>query len=316
MISLLGMLNVSYNLSATLKDDLEKIESLRRKILLFILSPAVKTRIRWEAKLGHIFWSLHLSGSSLTREELIKILLGRKKKLLPKEKEVVSYKKAIDYIYQNWLVSEKAITVKTILTLHDLSSTGKLWESEKTVKQLTDYLAVMEDNPIIQSAIAQIQLVYLAPFTAGNSRTGRLLALLLLYKSGYDFRGFVAHEEYWGRDKLSFNTVIEQVRKAKNLTLWLEYFTKGMIVQLEKTINDIEKVKFHLDLPKSFWNLTERQKEIFAMFDEPDAAITNRKLQKTFHISQITASRDLAGLATLGLIYPHGKGRSVYYTKI
>lgn len=311
------MLNVSYNLSPTLKDDLEKIEVLRRKILLIVLSPEVKLRFRWEAKLAHIFWSLHLSESPLSREVLVKILtVNKKKKLLPKEKDAVNYKKAIDYIYQNWLVSEKPITVKTILTLHDLACQGRLRESEKVLKRLADYLSVSQDNPIIQAAIAQIQLTHLSPFTDGNGCTGRLLALLILSKSGYDFRGFVSFEEYFGRDKLSFREVVRHALDTKNLTLWLEYFTKGMITQLEKTIDDIDKVKFHLDLPSSFWSLNDRQKDILGLFDEPDISITNRKIQKTYSVSQITASRDLSRLATLGLIYPHGKGRSVYYTKI
>jgi len=35
-----------------------------------------------------------------------------------------------------------------------------------------------------------------------------------------------------------------------------------------------------------------------------------------FKVSQITASRDLSKLGALGLLFIHGKGRSVYYTKI
>ncbi len=44
--------------------------------------------------------------------------------------------------------------------------------------------------------------------------------------------------------------------------------------------------------------------------------ITNKKVQKLFKVSQITASRDLAKLASVGLLFTHGKGRSVYYTKV
>jgi Fic family protein len=52
-----------------------------------------------------------------------------------------------------------------------------------------------------------------------------------------------------------------------------------------------------------------------AIVDRPGTRITNKMVQKHFKVSQITASRELAKLATLGLIISIGKGRSIYYTK-
>lgn len=69
-------------------------------------------------------------------------------------------------------------------------------------------------------------------------------------------------------------------------------------------------------MAEGFFELNDRQKSILNMLDQPTASITNRLTQKAYKVSQITASRDLAKLTTLGFLFSHGKGRSVYYTRV
>ncbi len=69
-------------------------------------------------------------------------------------------------------------------------------------------------------------------------------------------------------------------------------------------------------MAQSYFELNDRQTSILNMLDLPQGSITNRKIQKAYKVSQITASRDLAKLTTLGFLFSHGKGRSVYYTKV
>jgi Fic family protein len=312
------MRNLSYNLSSSLTESLQRIENLRQKILITPLSQKTELRIRWEAILNRIYWSLVLSGNPLTKAEMVKLLISdqRKKRLIEEEQEVINYKRALDYISQNWLVTSNRITSKVVLTLHDLACPGRLRGSEQAIKQVLDYLQASSENPVVQAGVAQIQLVTLAPFTDGNGRSARLLALLFLYKAGFDFRGLLVLEEYFRRDLASFQQATQSVPKNQNLTPWLEYFAKGIVAQLEKAQEDLTSQRSHIDLPATFWELNDRQKEILTMLDKPDATITNKKVQKQFKVSQITASRDLSHLAELGLIFARGKGRSIYYTKV
>lgn len=312
------MSDLSYNLSLSLTESLQKIENLRRKILLTPLSAKTETRLRWEAMINRIYWSLVLSANPLPKAEMVKLLTseGKKKRFTEEEQEVISYKKALDYISQNWLVTSNHITSKVVLTLHDFACPGRLRGSEAPLKQVLDYLQASSENPVVQAGAAQIQLITLAPFSDGNGRTARLLALLFLYKAGFDFRGLLVLEEYFRRDLTSFTQNTQRLSKNQNLTLWLEYFAKGVASQLEKAQEDLTSQRSHLDLPASFWNLNDRQKEILTMLDKPDSTITNKKVKKQFKVSQITASRDLSHLAELGLIFARGKGRSIYYTKV
>jgi len=312
------MVNLSYSLSSPLVESLQRIDNLRQRILLTPLPKKTELRICWEAMINRIYWSLVLSSNPLTKAEMVKLLVSDqgKKRLIPDEQEVINYKKALDYISQNWLVSSDRVTPRVVLTLHDLACPGQFKGSEAALRQVLDYLQASSENPVVQAGVAQIQLVALAPFTDGNGRTARLLALLFLYKSGFDFRGLLVLEEYFRRDLAAFQETTENVSKSQNLTLWLEYFTKGVAAQLEKALEDIASGRSKTDLPTSFWNLNDRQKEILTILDQPDATITNKKVQKQCKVSQITASRDLSRLADLGLVFARGKGRSIYYTKV
>lgn len=303
------MFTLSYSLSSTLEDSLQKIEVLRRQILLTPLPPRVELRLRWTAMLNRIYWSLVLDNNPLSKTEIIKLITAQnKKKLTPSEKEVINYKKALDYISQNWFVNSRAVTPRTVLTLHNIACSSTLHLSQESLQHFLNYLqAERPENPIIQAAIAQIWF---------DGRTARLLALLFLYKHGYNFRDFLVLEEYWRRDLVTFREITQSVASNRNATRWLEYFAQGVVSQLEKVTQEFTQERLKPPLPSSFWELNDRQKEIVTMLEQPDLTITNRKVQKLFRVSQITASRDLAKLAHLGLVFARGKGRSVYYTKL
>lgn len=311
------MVGLSYQVSPALKESLQKIEHFRRQVLLTPLPPKTEIRLRWETMIERLYWSLNLAENSLTKNEMVKLLIHREgKKLHADGKQILGYKKALDYISQEWLVSTKMVTAKTVLLLHELASCpGSFRLSETRLNPFLDYLQVNPENPTIAAAIAQMQIIELSPFTDGNGRVSRLLALLFLYKYGYDCRGMLALEEYFRRDLAALKSHTDHALKTGSLTGWIEYFAKGLQTQLEKAAQKVLSPRFDLALSTSFWEINERQKEILSLLEEPGQAITNKKAQKIFKVSQITASRDLAKLATLGLLFPHGKGRSVYYTR-
>ena len=161
--------------------------------------------------------------------------------------------------------------------------------------------------------MAKIIFFSLNAFSKDNEPFSDLIFTLFLYKYGYDFRRIVAYEEYFLKDRDSFQETISLAIKKQNLTQWLEYFTSGLIKQLENTINEIKLKK--IDRSTTF-HLNERQKQILFLFEEPNKKITNKIVMKEFKISPVTAARDLSKLANLNLILMVGKGRSTYYLKV
>lgn len=313
------MLSISYNLSPKLKNHLYNIEKLRRAIFLSPISPKTKLFLRWEATFDRICAYAFLAKNPLKRNEIALLLAENNPKKLTKNQEaIIKYKIVIDYIVQNWLGSTNPINSTDIIKIHQIISKGKISVPQEELEYLFDYLQAREENPIIQAAIAYIELMKMQPFTKENEIISLFTALLFLYKYGYDFRGFLSFEDEWVEHNNYYRENYNLAMDAPNLTLWLEYFAGCILNQLEKTTQKLSKGggQTMKELPKEFWDLNDRQKAILAYLQKPQVSITNRLVQNRHKVSQITASRDLARLTKLGFLFSHGRGRSVYYTKI
>lgn len=319
-------MDLAYNVSENLKSYLDKIEKLRVEILLLPISPRTEIRLKWNSLLEKILWSLSLADNPLSKSNIVSLLSGtqtvNKVKLTNFQKDVINQKKAFNYIKENWLANEAQVTMNVIIKLYEISCKETLGKmsglteySQNRINTVLDYLQKGKDQPIIQAGIAQIELIKITPFDNGNGRVARLLSHLFLYKNGYDVRQMISFEEYFRRDMVTFKRMMDISKIQGNLTLWLEYFAYCVMRSLEKVLDAVKNQKFRDELPVSFWKLSTRQRQILEILDQPGIGITNKEVQKLHRISQITASRDLGKLATLGLLLVHGKGRSVYYTK-
>lgn len=312
------METISYTSSTQLRDSLKKIEELRQDIYLTILTPLEELGLRFEALVGRIFWALSFSDTLPDKKEIAGLLLPQrsKKRLTPQQQEAVRFKKGLDYIIQEWQGSQKPVSLKTVLFLHQMACPGRLRASQESLRQYLSYFQDSNEHPVIQAALIHYQILELSPFTDGNDKLARLLTYLFLYKEGFDCRGFLVLDEYSRRNLTDYQQIFEQTTKTGNQTAWLEYFAKAVASVLEKTLQNITSDKTRMEMPATTFKLNDRQKEILAMLENPAATITNRQVQKLFKVSQITASRDLAKLVSLGLAFTHGRGRSVYYTRV
>jgi uncharacterized membrane protein len=320
-------MNLSYQISEKLDSYLKKIDELRRDILLYPLSPKIEVRLKWDCQLERIIWALALNDILVSKPDVVKLLAAYtdfpKKKLKESETSVINLRKAFAYIKENWTVSKNLVTMKTVDKLYEVSCrksigpmTGLTEYSEKRMGTFLDYLQKGREHPIIQAGIAQVETINITPFDKGNGRVARLFSYLFLYKNGYDIRDMLVLEEYYKHDVVTYKRVLELSKIQGNMTLWLEYFAFGVMVQLAKAKENIVNLKFQEELPKSFWKLNARQKEILDYLERPELKITNKEVQKSYAVSQITASRDLSKLANLGFLFAHGKGRSVFYTRV
>lgn len=314
------MPSFSYSVSPQLKTNLYRLDELRIKILTTPLPPKAELRLRWESTVDRVHYSLAFSGSSMKRKDIVGLLaasshLRKPKDLTTDEKFALKYKKALDIISQNWIMSDKTISPKTVVALHEIGAIGSLKKRESEIKQILDYVQTGGDHPVVQAAIIYAAIESLHPFSDGNGRISRLLSLLFLYKAGFDFRGLICLEKEWYANQEEFKNALNQGMNNAHMTNWIEYFSKSLLSQLETKLEDINAAKSGTVHEKRFFNLNERQKEILSLLEEPDSSITNRLVQRHFRISQITASRDLTHLASLDMLIPRGRGRSIYYTK-
>ena len=161
-----------------------------------------------------------------------------------------------------------------------------------------------------------MQLRAMPELTDDNGTIARLISYLPLVKYGYDIRGFIAPERVWEENSPTYNHLLTAFLAKPNLSLWIEYICETYITALEHAYDDLTTSRFHIEFPTAFWVVTDRQKAIMSLLDNPNETLTNKKIQRKLHITQLTASRDLSRLTTLGLLHQHGKGRSIYYMKM
>jgi hypothetical protein len=319
------MLRLTYNKNQDLQNRLNSLEELRRQLILLPIPPKLELRYRWESTAQRIYASFILDNYPVSKKGVIQVLsIGKKGKITSLDKEILDYKKAFDYLKENWALNAKPVTPKAIFALGEIRFSGPksslfkktFRDEEPTLRQILNYLEGQNEHPLIQAAIAYSQLAILSPTDLTTNSLARFLAYLYLYKLGYDFRGLLVIEKTWQDEQNLFRNSLESITKEGNSNRWLDFFTQGISSQINQIYLEIKEKQYSMDVGSSFFNLNDRQREILGFLDQPNIAITNKKVRELCRVSQITASRDLAKLASLGLLFPHGKGRSVSYTKV
>ena len=238
-----------YTKSQSLNQYVKQIEELRKVILLTPLSPRYKNQLRWQILNKRIKLFFQFLNRDYSNKEFSRI------------------KDSLNYIYQNWMATDEPISYSTVVKLYSQTFDGRLIITQKEIEESIKYIQVSSEHPIIQAALAKIIFFSLNAFSKDNEPFSDLIFTLFLYKYGYDFRRIVPYEEYFLKDKKDYQETIYSAIKKQNLTQWLEYFTSGLIKQLENTISEIKLKKVERS---TTFNLNERQKKILFMFEEPN----------------------------------------------
>lgn len=212
--------------------------------------------------------STHIEGTALSLKQAEIILEGKKVQGVNRddEKELLNYKKAMDFI-SKYLGQDDPIIEGIIRELHKITVKGVRGEKADpgTYRKIQNYTAnsktgaivytpppplevphLMRDfvswlnsaedlSPILIAGIAQFQFVHIHPFVDGNGRTARLLSTLILYRTGYDFKRLFSISEFYDRDRPHYYQAIQSVRQNNmDMTSWLEYFIDGLHSQMKE----------------------------------------------------------------------------------
>jgi hypothetical protein len=317
------MTPIAYTLSPYLQRYLNRLETIRQQIILYPLSPKRELGMQFQKTIDRVHFGLALREEHVHPEKIKTILANQFVFAMQTHQEykdrlqtnILRYKQSLDYIKREWRLSSQTIRIETLLHIYSLTGDPKINISTHELQDILTYLHASADNPFIQAALAKLQLRRLLPDPTKTELFSTVSSYLFLYQSGMDCRGFLVLEKPWALERKLFNGYYTTAIAKPNVTGWLEYFVKTACVQLEETYQSFVQSQTKIEEEK-IGKLNERQKVIMTLLDDPQAIITNRTIQKIFHISAITASRDLAKLTVLGLLIQQGKGRSVRYTRI
>ncbi len=312
------MIPILYTTSQKLEKNLEDFDFLFNSIRDCPIDLQSKLRLGLEAFSSKIFYSLTLSQNRIEKGQIFEVLTHQKIKRKSEHKLIENYHKALLEIAKNWYLKESGISAKDCEKLYKIACPGDLISDEDAteIKHVLDYIQVSREHPLTRACLAFILINKIEPFTEGNLLFSFLLFDLFLAIDGYTSDNLICLPHFFSDHKKEFEKQFEIAKESENLTSFLEYATFAVNEQLRFVLDVFQQkgTLFRTGLPKSFWRLTKRQKEIASFAQIPQAELTNRKIQALFGVSQITASRDLSKLAVLRMLQIKGQGRSVTYT--
>ncbi len=317
------MLPLSYTVSLDLEQTLGRIDGLRTKILTTPVSPKTELRHRFEAMVDRLYATSYLANVPVSKKLVLTCLRGEPLKTTKESAMIVRLHTTYREIFSHWVANPKDITFGTIeslalraLPMEPDAIKRALKAQEAHIRELVGFLETTIEHPVIQASIAHTMLSAHAMIAGDFGRVARLVSMLYLAKHGYDLRAMLAPEKEWMAQESSYELSFSSVDKHDNLNHSLQFFATTICSSMEKLAEDLTNSRFHSEFPSSFWELNERQKLILSTTEDTSISLTNKAVQKLCKTSQVTASRDLAKLVSLGLLYAHGKGRSVYYTRV
>ena len=341
------MFEPKFRFTNKIVNNLVDIFSAREVILNAYLVPKWEISLRREALIRGTHSSTAIEGNPLTLEEVSLLAQGRKVTATRRAKqEVLNYPNVLEHIQKYH--KSKVITEKELLKMHkDITREtldGPDWEGsfkktqvyvanritgeviftppppEEVPKLVNEFLSWIntnseELNPVIVAGISHYEIVRIHPFVDGNGRTARAFATLILCIRDFDIKRFFALDDYYDSDGKAYYDVLKNVSEQSNdLTSWLEYFTDGVLLSVNKVKERILKLSIEKKKQKECGQvaLTERQMKIVEYINS-NGKITSGNIQKMFNITRQAVNKEIKKLLKLDIIARKGKGKSIYY---
>lgn len=174
-------------------------------------------------------------------------------------------------------------------------------------------------HPVLRAGIIHYELARIHPFVDGNGRVARAMALLSLFVQGYDVKRFFSLEEYYDQNPEEYYKALQSASNDErfDLTAWLEYFTQGLAIELDKIKQKVLVLSKDMQLKNRVGYqvaLSERQIKILEMIQKKEGKIVTSDLEAILPLVSVdTILRDLKDLTNKGLIKKKGHTKGAYY---
>lgn len=347
------MYTPKFSITNTVLKNIGSIEASKEVIDNAPLLPYFEKEFREDAMVRAVHYGTHIEGNELNLTEAEKVLKGQQ--VLAKDRdiqEVINYRKVMDYISKfHQKDNKEAITEDVIKDLHKLT-VDKIFPADQCgifrktqvvvknsltgeisfrppmaatipfqVRDLLDFVNSTGENdihPVLKSACLHYELVRIHPFLDGNGRVARAFATLILYKEGYDIRKFFSLEEYFDKNAFQYYDALQSVEKKEgDLSVWLEYFTLGLSIELSKIRQKVEGISIDAKIKKRLGGkpllLTPRQLKIVEYIQKV-GYLQNQAFESLFPmVSEDTILNELKGLVKARIIKKRGVTKGAKY---
>lgn len=188
------------------------------------------------------------------------------------------------------------------------------------VDRLASSLGRTDDDPLVQAAMAHLNLVMIHPFRDGNGRLARALQTLVLARRGVAEPEFASIEEWLGANTVDYYRVLAHTgagawHPERDASLWVTFNLRAHHMQAQTIQSRYEQAL-------AMWAaIDELRSEVY--FPERmdvalyEAALGYRIKRSTYtkraNVEDRTASRDLKAFTDLGLLTSVGETRRRHY---
>ena len=324
-----------YSITPALLARVERVAALRERIL------AATVQVKWipalqkDTRTRNTHSSTAIEGNPLTLEQVRAVEEGRDVPAVePRAKrEVVNYFAALRFVEKN--ANESPLNHEHILRLHkviagnvmDQGTAGRYWTIAVRVGRYvpppaSDVSGLMFElltwwnkeapnlSPVLSSAILHYQFESIHPFSDGNGRTGRVLALWELYRRGFDTHHIFSVDEFYWEDRPRYYAALDKVRReGEDLTTWLEYAAEGLQLTLERVWTRVQKLSAQ---PGQKLVLRPKQEQLLQLLRD-HKSMTPRELWDALGVSKQGALDLLNPLIKAGLVKRIGTKKAGKY---
>lgn len=352
------MYSPNYTITNTILRNIGIIEAAREVIDHAPLLPYYEKEFQKDAMVRAVHHGTHIEGNELNIDQAEKVIdgkdvVGRQRDI----QEVINYRKVMEYIGEIRNIEAKhefkieelfikylhKLTVDRIL---DPDRCGTYRQTQVVVKnsltgqvtftpplaiavpiQIEELLKFMNHaradhiHPVLKSGAVHYEFVRIHPFLDGNGRVARALSTFILFQEGYDIRKFFSLEEYFDSDASSYYMALQSVeRNEGDITEWLEYFTQGLAIELNKIKEKIEKISVDSNLKQRLGGapilLSERQIKIIEYIQKA-GFLQNKGFASLFPmVSEDTVLNEIKSLIKQGIVKKVGATKAARYVMV
>jgi DNA-binding transcriptional ArsR family regulator len=308
--------DIAYIKSPGLIENIRRMESIRVRIHSLPLSREEELKFRWDTHFHRIYYSLSLYDLSVNRKNVGNALtLPETAFESTRERDIHDFDRALRAVEADWYVRPATARAEDATQLFRIAKRTRLSVKPEDFDRWLAFAQAEGEHPFIQAFLLQAIIWNAHPFTEYNEQLSHLAFWWILVKNGLDFRGLFLPESRYFHERVFFKEMIRSVFENGNATVWLDYAVEASCASLEETLDLIAHRSTRTGVSDEYYALSDRQRSLLALLDRPGATLSNRDVQKRFKVSQVTASRELARLVDLGLIFARGKGRSTVYAR-
>jgi len=339
------MFTPKYTITNRLLGNIKRIAEIVTDLNSRIFSRVVLFEMERRATEMSVYSSTSIEGNPLPLTDVKRILKNKPEYVRDSEKEVLNYNKALvelgDLIEAKkisldigWLEKIQKIVTDGLVAKHrcgrirqepvfvnDPRTTKTIYwppdhqDVTPMLKELFDFLDKNNSvvDPLILAGIFHKQFVIIHPFIDGNGRTARLATKVLLAKMGLDTFKLFSFENYYNNNVAKYFKEVGlmgnyyDIKDQIDFTSWLEYFTDGIIDELLRVKNELEK-----EIASPDNTLKDHHQKLIDLIKEK-GFVTDREYAEITDRAKPTRNLDFRKLIDLGLIIKVGKGKATYY---